>query len=27
LLQHGGPPLRLLRERMLKDPKSWDALF
>ena len=27
LLQHGGPPLRLLRERMLKDPNSWDALF
>jgi uncharacterized protein (DUF885 family) len=27
LLRHGAPPLRLLRERMLKDPKSWDALF
>ena len=27
LLQHGAPPLRLLRERMLKNPKSWDALF
>lgn len=27
LLQHGAPPIRLLRERMLKDPKSWDAIF
>jgi len=27
LLQHGMPPLRLLRERMLKNSKSWDALF
>jgi uncharacterized protein (DUF885 family) len=27
LLQHGGPPLRLLRERMLKDRKSWDSQF
>jgi uncharacterized protein (DUF885 family) len=27
LLQHGAPPVRLLRERMLTDPKSWDALF
>jgi len=27
LLQHGMPPIRLLRERMLKNSKSWDALF
>jgi len=27
LLQHGMPPLRLLREQMLKNSKSWDALF
>jgi uncharacterized protein (DUF885 family) len=27
LLQHGMPPVRLLRERMLKNSKSWDALF
>ena len=27
LLQHGTPPLRLLREQMLKDAKSWDRLF
>jgi uncharacterized protein (DUF885 family) len=27
LLQHGMPPIRLLRERMLKNPKSWGALF
>lgn len=27
LLQHGAPPLRLLRERMLKDSKSWGDLF
>lgn len=27
LLQHGAPPVLLLRERLLKDPKSWDQLF
>jgi uncharacterized protein (DUF885 family) len=27
LLQHGAPPIRLLRESLLKNPKSWDALF
>ena len=27
LLGHGAPPIRLLRERMLHDPKSWKALF
>lgn len=27
LLQHGMPPVRLLREQMLKKPKSWDQLF
>jgi len=27
LLQHGCPPIRLLRERMLKKEKSWDELF
>jgi uncharacterized protein (DUF885 family) len=27
LLQHGAPPVRLLRERLLKNPKHWDALF
>jgi uncharacterized protein (DUF885 family) len=27
LLRHGEPPIRLLRERMLHDPKSWGALF
>ncbi len=24
VLQHGAPPMRLLREIMLRDPKSWD---
>ena len=27
LLQHGMPPVRLLRERMLRNSRSWDALF
>jgi len=27
LLQHGAPPIRLLRESLLKNPKLWDALF
>ncbi len=27
LLRHGSPPLPLLRERMLKDPKSWPAIL
>jgi uncharacterized protein (DUF885 family) len=27
LLQYGMPPARLLRERLLKNPKIWDALF
>jgi uncharacterized protein (DUF885 family) len=27
LLRHGAPPIRLLRERLLKDPKSWNQLF
>src|ERR1035437_573251 len=27
LLRHGAPPVRLMRERLLKDPKSWDKLF
>ncbi len=27
LLQHGAPPVRLLRERFLKNPKSWNELF
>jgi uncharacterized protein (DUF885 family) len=27
LLQHGAPPIRLLREVMLKDRASWNALF
>ncbi len=27
LLKHGAPPIRLLRERMLKDKKSWDESF
>jgi len=27
LLRHGMPPFRLLREVMLKDPRSWDQLF
>jgi uncharacterized protein (DUF885 family) len=26
-LRHGCPPVRLLREIMLKDPKQWDELF
>lgn len=26
-LRHGMPPIRLLREVMLKDPKMWDQLF
>jgi len=24
LLKHGQPPIRLLREAMLRDEKSWD---
>jgi uncharacterized protein (DUF885 family) len=27
LLQHGAPPVRLLRERLLQSPKSWNELF
>jgi len=27
ILSHGAPPLRLLRELMLKDPAKWDQLF
>jgi uncharacterized protein (DUF885 family) len=27
LLRHGAPPIRLLRERLLKDPKAWNQLF
>ncbi len=27
LLRHGAPPLRLLREVMLKDRRSWDEVF
>ncbi len=27
MLQYGMPPPRLLRERLLRDPKLWDALF
>lgn len=27
LLRHGAPPLPLLRERMLKDPKQWPAIL
>jgi uncharacterized protein (DUF885 family) len=27
LLQHGMPPIRLLRQRLLIDPKSWNELF
>jgi uncharacterized protein (DUF885 family) len=27
LLRHGAPPLRLLRELMLKDPATWQAVF
>ena len=26
-LRHGMPPIRLLREVMLKDPKLWDEVF
>ncbi len=27
LLRHGAPPLPLLRERMLKDPRQWPAIL
>jgi uncharacterized protein (DUF885 family) len=27
LLSHGMPPIRLLREAMLKDPSKWDEVF
>jgi uncharacterized protein (DUF885 family) len=27
LLSHGAPPVRLMREIMLKDPASWDNVF
>lgn len=27
LLQHGAPPVLLLRERLLNDPKSWDEVL
>jgi uncharacterized protein (DUF885 family) len=27
MLRHGAPPLRLLREAMLKDPKQWDQML
>jgi uncharacterized protein (DUF885 family) len=27
MLRHGAPPLRLLREVMLKDPKVWDQML
>jgi uncharacterized protein (DUF885 family) len=27
LLRHGMPPIRLLREVLLEDPRSWDQLF
>jgi uncharacterized protein (DUF885 family) len=27
LLRHGAPPLRLLREVMLKDPRAWDQVL
>ncbi len=27
LLRHGAPPLPLLRERLLKDPKQWPAIL
>jgi uncharacterized protein (DUF885 family) len=27
LLNHGAPPIRLLREILLKDPKKWDAVL
>jgi hypothetical protein len=27
LLRHGSPPIRLLREVMLRDPRSWDEVL
>ena len=27
VLNHGMPPIRLLREILLKDPKQWDAVL
>ncbi len=27
VVQHGAPPVRLLREKMLKDPKAWDEIL
>ena len=27
VLSHGVPPLRLLREQLLRDPKQWDAIL
>jgi uncharacterized protein (DUF885 family) len=27
LLRHGAPPIRLLREKMLRDPASWSAIL
>jgi len=27
LLSHGAPPLRILREVMLKDPAQWEQSF
>jgi uncharacterized protein (DUF885 family) len=27
MLDHGAPPIRLLREILLKDPKQWDAVL
>ncbi len=27
VLSHGTPPLRLLREQLLRDPKQWDAIL
>ena len=27
MLRHGMPPIRLLREKMLRDPKSWDEVL
>ena len=27
VLSHGTPPLRLLREQLLRDPKQWDAVL
>jgi uncharacterized protein (DUF885 family) len=27
LLSHGAPPIRLLRELLLKDPTTWDQIF